>query len=147
MVHGGSITRAMVMNTITILGEKVATVAAQWADGRPLIDPAELPEVIGWTLKPEGLCRDDQCILVKDGSAIRVGDKLDLSAAAKATDHPTLLDADASIMVVGHSNAVRSAAFRNRLAPNFTLADLNGVSHSLSQYAGKKRLLVAFASW
>ena len=32
-------------------------------------------------------------------------------------------------------------------APAFTLPDLDGKPHSLSDYRGKKVLLVAYASW
>ncbi len=135
------------MKTITILGEEVTTVSGEWADGRPLIKPEDLPAATGWTLKPEGLCRGDQCVMVGDGSAIRVGDKLDLAAVANAADQPALVDADAGVVVVGRPNAARRAAVHDRLAPDFTLADLEGVSHRLSDYADKKRLLVAFSSW
>lgn len=135
------------MTTITILGDEVATATGEWADGRPLIEPDALAAAVGWTLKPEGLCRDDQCVLVGDGSAIRVGDKLDLAAVANAVDQPTVVDSDAGVVVLGQPSAIRQAALRDRLAPDFTLADLDGKSHSLSDYTGRKRLLVAFSSW
>ena len=135
------------MTTITVLGDEVATATGEWADGRPLIDPEGLAAAVGWTLKPEGLCRDDQCVLVGDGSAIKVGDKLDLAAVANAVDQPTVVDPDAGIVVLGQPNGSRRAALQDRQAPDFTLSDLDGTSHSLSDYAGKKRLLVAFSSW
>ena len=135
------------MTTITILGDEVATATGEWADGRPLVEPDALSAAVGWTLKPEGLCRDDQCVLVGDGSSIRVGDKLDLAAVANAVDQPTVVDPDAGIVVLGQPNATRQAALRDRVAPDLTLADLDGADHSLSDYTGKKRLLVAFSSW
>ena len=52
------------MTTITILGDEVATVAGEWADGCPLIEADALSAAVGWTLKPEGLCSGDQCVLV-----------------------------------------------------------------------------------
>lgn len=135
------------MTTITVLGDEVATTTGEWADGRPLIEPDGLTAAVGWTLKPEGLCRDDQCVLVGDGSAIKVGDKLDLAAVAVALDQPTVVDPDTSVVVLGQPNATRRAALRDRQAPDFVLADLDGVDRSLSDHAGKKRLLVAFSSW
>ena len=135
------------MTTITVLGDGVATTSGEWADERPLIDPDGLAAAVGWTLKPEGLCRDDQCVLVGDGSAIKVGDKLDLAAVANAVDQPTLVDPDAGIVVLGQPNSTRRAALQDRQAPDFTLSDLEGVEQSLFDYAGKKRLLVAFSSW
>ncbi len=135
------------MTTITILGDEVATASGEWVEGRPLVEPGALSAAIGWTLKPEGLCRDDMCVPVRDRSAIEVGDKVDLSVAADALDRPTLVDPDAGIVVLGQPNATRRAALRDRQAPDFTFADLDGVDRSLSDYAGKKRLLVAFSSW
>ena len=35
----------------------------------------------------------------------------------------------------------------SRLAPDFTLPDLHGTDHDFQQWQGRKRLLVAFASW
>ena len=135
------------MTTITILGDEVATASGEWVDGRPLVEPGALSAAIGWTLKPEGLCRDDMCVPVRDRSAIEVGNKVDLAVAATALDRPTLVDPDAGIVVLGQPNATRRAALRDRQAPDFTFADLDGVDRSLSDYAGKRRLLVAFSSW
>ncbi len=135
------------MTTITVLGDEVATTTGEWAEGRPLVEPDALSAAIGWTLKPEGLCRDDMCVPVRGRSAIEVGDKIDLAVAADALDRPTLVDPDAGIVVLGQPNATRRAALSDRQAPDFTFADLDGVERSLSDYAGKKRLLVAFSSW
>ena len=135
------------MTTITVLGDEVATASGEWAEGRPLVEPDALSAAIGWTLKPEGLCRDDMCVPVRERGAIEVGDKVDLAVAADALDRPTLVDPDTSAVVVGQPNGTRRAALRDRQAPDFTLADLDSVERSLSDYAGKKRLLVAFSSW
>ena len=135
------------MTTITVLGDEVASATGEWAEGRPLVEPDALSAAIGWTLKPEGLCRDDMCVPVRDRSAIEVGNKVDLAVAATALDRPTLVDPDAGIVVLGQPNATRRAALQDRQAPDFTFADLGGVDRSLSDYAGKKRLLVAFSSW
>ena len=75
------------------------------------------------------------------------GDKVDLAVAANALDRPTVVDPDAGTVVLGQPNGTRRAALQDRQAPDFTLADLNGVDRRLSDYAGKKRLLVAFSSW
>ncbi|NKB42347.1 MAG: hypothetical protein GKR86_15175, partial [Ilumatobacter sp.] len=41
----------------------------------PLVDAGSLPELIGWELKPEGLCRDEQCVIVTDREASRRSDR------------------------------------------------------------------------
>ena len=32
-------------------------------DGGPLVPIADLADTVGWTLKAEGLCRDDECVI------------------------------------------------------------------------------------
>ena len=135
------------MTTITVLGDEAATASGHWVDGQPLIEPSALSAATGWTLKPEGLCRDDVCVPVRDRSAIEVGGKVNVAVAASVLDRPILIDPDTSSVVLGQPNATRRAALLDRQAPDFTLADLDGVDRSLSHYAGKKRLLVAFSSW
>jgi hypothetical protein len=48
---------------------------------------------------------------------------------------------------IGESAVARRDALRSLDAPDFTLPDLDGTLHSLSQYRGKKVLLLSWASW
>jgi len=43
--------------------------------------------------------------------------------------------------------SVRARALASLEAPDFTLPDLDGRLHTLSNHRGKKVLLVAYASW
>jgi hypothetical protein len=56
-------------------------------------------------------------------------------------------DDAARIWVLGVGAAARSDALRSLEAPDFTLPDLEGRRHSLSDQRGKKVLLVTWASW
>ncbi len=53
-------------------------------EGGPLIDAAALESALGWTLKPEGLCKDDTCVIVPDRAALMSVDydESELSIAA-----------------------------------------------------------------
>ena len=135
------------MSTATIIGEAARTVEATAADGRLLLDPAQLPSALGWELKPEGLCRDDVCVPVRDRSALFVGDALDIGAVAGALGRPVVVDADARIAAVALPAEARRAALDSLVAPPVTLADLDGNLHDLAEWRGRKKLLVAFASW
>jgi len=50
-------------------------------------------------------------------------------------------------VAVGEPTTERHQAVYDRIAPNFTLPDLDGMPCSLSDWSGRKRLLVVFASW
>ena len=41
----------------------------------------------------------------------------------------------------------RREALEGRQAPDFELPDLDGVDHRLTEWDGRRRLLVAFATW
>ena len=116
-------------------------------DSGPLVDSEQLSELIGWTLKPEGLCRDERCVLVPDRTTIERDGVTDLHAVAALLDRPIAVDTDAGLVAIGAERAHRRAALRDLRAPDFTLPDLEGTFHSLADHRSKKRLLVAFSSW
>ena len=62
-------------------------------------------------------------------------------------DRPLALDAEERAAYLGTSAGDRGEALATLQAPDFTLADVEGKLHSLSDYRGKKILLVAYASW
>ena len=106
-----------------------------------------LPDALGWTLKPEGLCRDDVCVPVRDRDALVVGDRVDLVVAADALRRPVVVDADVGIVAIALDREQRATALQSLVAPDVTLHDLDGTPHALSQWRGQKRLLHAFSSW
>jgi hypothetical protein len=135
------------MPTVTVIAGDANTVDATIADGRILLDPDQLPSAVGWTLKPEGLCRDDACVPVRDRAALFHDERLDLTAVAGALGRPVVVDAEAGIVAVALDRAPRRDARQLLVAPDFELADLDGTRHRLSDWRGRKRLLHAFSSW
>ena len=103
---------------------------------------------LGWELHPEGLCRDGLCVPVPDGAGLEVdGGGVDLAALARVLDRPLALDLDERAAFLGVSAGERERALKSLVAPDFTLPDLAGRPHRLSDHRGKKVLLVAYASW
>jgi len=131
----------------TILSDDVGTVEATAHNDQLLIDPADLPDALGWELKPEGLCRGSVCVPVRDAAALIRDDKLDIAAVAAALGRPAIVDAPIGIAAVALAAERRQQALDGLRAPSFTLPDLDGVAHQLQEWRGDKKLLVAFASW
>lgn len=123
------------------------TVDAHREGGRVLVSPEDLELSLGWTLKPEGFCRDGACVPVAGTSGVVQAGAVDLAAFAGLLGRPLALDAEAGAACLGESAAQRSAAIRGGLAPEFTLPDLAGRRHSLGDWKGRKALLIAWASW
>ena len=113
---------------------------------RPTIPAEALEETLGWDLQPEGLCRGVVCVPV-DQSALVRDDGLDLGVLADALQRPLVTDQKHAVASMGASHHDRGQALASLEAPDFTLPDLDGNLHSLSDQRGKKVLLVAYASW
>ena len=113
---------------------------------RVLLAPEALGS-LGWELHPEGLCRDGLCVPVPDAAALDVNGRIDLSVLARTIDRPLAMDGEARAAYLGVSAPERGRVLRSLIAPDFTLPDLAGRPHRLSDYRGKKVLLVAYASW
>ncbi len=135
------------MPALTVLSDEARRVEADVTADQALIAPGDLPAALGWELKPEGLCRDDVCVPVRDPDALHDGDAIDLVAVASALDRPALLDGDDAVLAVGEPRALRHRATEGLVAPEFDLPDLEGTHHRLEEWRGRKKLLTAFASW
>ncbi len=121
--------------------------------GRPKnelwINRETLDELTGWQLKPEGLCKGDVCApLDAAGSEEWLdGDLVHASRVWERLGRPVLHDADATTWMLGEAAADRSRGLESLEAPDFTLPDIEGKLHSLSDFRGKKVFLATWASW
>jgi len=106
---------------------------------------ADAALVTGWTLKPEGMCRDDQCVSLP--SRAIGGGRVDVEAFWRRLGNPVLCSDDRETWVLGVGADDRNAGLAGLLAPDFTLPDLAGRSRTLSDLHGRKVLLVTWASW
>ena len=106
---------------------------------------ADAARVTGWTLKPEGMCRGDQCVPL--ASTAVVAGRVDVEAFWRRLGNPVLRSDDRETWVLGAGAEERNATLAGLMAPDFTLPDLSGKPHTLSDLRGKKVLLVTWASW
>jgi hypothetical protein len=74
-------------------------------------------------------------------------DGVRLGAVAAALGRPLAVDTAERGAWLGVAAGERARPLRDLTAPDFTLPDLSGRTHSLSEHRGKKRMLVAWGSW
>ncbi len=108
---------------------------------------ADLARATGWDLKPEGLCRADACVPVRDRAALGADGWVDLVALAAAIGHPVAVEQDPPTVAIGEPASARGAALASLDAPDITLGTVDGGSTSVRAHTGKKRLVVSFSSW
>jgi hypothetical protein len=139
------------MTTITVLADHESTADAEVVGDRVLVAPGELPRLLGWTLKAQGLCQDDVCVPLWDRAAVQpggdAGERVDLLGVAAALGRPAAFDDRSGTLAVGAPVELRRQALAGHTAPAFELPDLDGVLHPLEAWRDRKRLLFAFASW
>ena len=128
-------------------GERAVVVEVAIEGDRVRIAPHALRDALGWELGPQGLCRGELCVPVRDRAALVSEVGIDLAAFARAIDRSLALDAAERAAALGASASERCARLTSLEAPDFALPDLAGRVHRLSDQRGKKVLLVAYASW
>jgi hypothetical protein len=110
----------------------------------------DLTASTGWALKPQGFCLGDRCIPIppaRKSEFIEADDRFNLAAFARYLGQPVVHDDAAGVWLFGESADARARALRSLEAPDFRLPDLDGNLHALSDFRGKKVLLLSWASW
>ena len=134
-------------------GVATAVSAAPAASSDLWITTGDLSRATRFVIKPQGVCRDELCFpLPKNRKAEFVSKKgattwFNLSAFAKLIKQPVVVDQKNEVWYFGARDAEQNGYLASLEAPNFTLPDLNGKLHSLTDFRGKKVLLVTWASW
>ena len=101
----------------------------------------------GWQLKPEGLCRRDVCVPVRDAKTLTNHTHIDLVEFARVTNQNIVVDQQRKVVALAEHADARSEAMTTLEAPDFTLPDIHGRQVSFSDYNKRKRLLLAWSSW
>jgi peroxiredoxin len=140
------------MGRLRILAEASHEVDGHLSSGRAWVPVGVLPDVLGWSMRPEGLCRGDVCLplaaerrdeLVVDGM-VDLGGVAQLLGRASVTERG---DTASPVIALALDPESRRQALEDLHAPDFSLPDLAGSERSLSDWRGHKKLLVTFASW
>jgi hypothetical protein len=120
--------------------------------GQLWITTADLKRAARFEVKPQGVCRDELCFplpkarqqefIHKDTAA----SWFNMTAFAALVHQPVAHDAALATWYFGLRSDQRQQ-LSSLQAPDFTLPDLHGKLHRLSDFRGKKVLLVTWASW
>ena len=111
---------------------------------------ADLVAATGWERQPQGLCHGDRCVPIppaRESAFVAPDGRINLAEFARYLQAPVVHDDGAGVWLFGEAAVSRRDALRSLDAPDFRLPDLDGRMHALSDYRGKKVLLLSWASW
>jgi hypothetical protein len=137
------------MTTVLTDSREFDAAGAEAAGEALWLSAAEAEAATGWVAKPEGLCRGEVCVPLPAGREAEFvrGGRVNASALWRHLGRAVAHSDRGHVWVLGESARDRAAALASLEAPDFTLPDVGGRPHSLSDYRGKKVLLVTWASW
>jgi hypothetical protein len=135
---------------ITVIHEhKTLDVDARIKDNDLWLSSKDIEQKLGWAMKPEGLCQDEQCIPYpsdSEGDCLENG-YLNVSKFWDLMGKPILHDEMKETWLLGAGHKERAEKLASLDAPDFSLPDLDGELHSLSDYRGKRIFLTTWSSW
>lgn len=145
LTSSGAMLAAAAPATATVLyGDRsVSLDHARPQGGELWVRPKDLPNINEFALKPQGACRADICIPIP--KSLTKGGWFDLTGFARKTGEAFI--ADSGVWSFGEIPVLRGAYLNSRIAPEFSVPDRKGRLVRLSDFRGKKVLVVTWASW
>ena len=137
----------MTVGQIISIDGQVTAVELSEQSGKVSVSNLVLEQATGWSLKSEGLCRDQVCVPVRNVQALIKDDQVDLAEFARLVQQNIVIDPQRKVVVFGEQAQIRGTEMATLEAPNFTLPDIHGRQVSFSDYNRRKRLLLAWSSW
>jgi hypothetical protein len=110
------------------------------------VDEHEFEARTGWSIKPQGACKAEACVLLPETTRLDDG-RLDAHVLSDRLGMPLVADEPHGIWALGPETAVNGRALTSAIAPELELPDADGNPFKLSSLRGRKVLLVAWASW
>jgi hypothetical protein len=137
------------MTTVLTESGEFTAAEAESAGDALWLSAGEADAATGWVAKAEGLCRGEVCVPLPPGRELEfVRDaRINVAALWRHLGRPVAHSERGHVWALGASARDRAATLQSLEAPDFSLPDASGHSHSLSDYRGKKVLLVTWASW
>jgi hypothetical protein len=139
---------------VVIYDGKATEVTVSAAESKDLwVTMKDLARATRFVVKPQGICRDELCFPIpKAKKADFISKKgrvtlFNMSEFARLLKQPVATDEQNGVWYFGARPDDQNAYLESLEAPNFTLPDAKGRMRSLSDFRGKKVLLVTWASW
>jgi hypothetical protein len=107
------------------------------------VQKQDLPRINEFEVKPQGACRADVCIPLS--KTLKNGDWFNLTGFAHKIGETVV--ADQNVYSLGEIPVLRGSFYNSRIAPDFAVPDRKGKVIHLSDFRGKKTLVITWASW
>jgi len=145
---------AMAQGATVLYKERVVEISETLPDASELwVKPEDLTRINDFELKPQGACLADLCVPVlqdrdSDMYVTRRGQGwFNVTGPADKLQQAWVADYDDGVFSFGVMPLERQSFFRGGVAPDFELPDRDGNIVRLSDFKGKKVLLLTWASW
>jgi hypothetical protein len=133
---------------------RVVEVARTLDDPNDLwVVPEDLTRINDFVLKPEGACLAELCIPVRQDRdsemfVTRAGQGwFNVTELARRLQQAYVLDSEHAVWSFGNIPAARNAFLQSAVAPDFALPNREGKLVRLSDFRGRKVLVITWASW
>jgi hypothetical protein len=127
-----------------LFGENAVSLDKVRTEGDSLwVQSKDLPRINEFEVKPQGACRADVCIpLAKN---LKSGEWFNLTGFANKIGETVVKDEN--VYSFGEIPVLRGSFYNSRIAPDFAVPDRQGRVVHLSDFRGKKALILTWASW
>ena len=115
--------------------------------------PDDLTRINDFVLKPEGACLEELCVPVRQDRdselfVTRAGQGwFNVTELARRLQQSFVVDHEHAVWSFGNIPVTRNAFLQSAMAPDFALPDREGKLVRLSDFRGKKVLVITWASW
>ena len=135
-----------------LYNDRVVEVTRTLADPDDLwVVPEDLTRISAFALKGNRICLEAVCVPAGPNSDVRISRSgqtwISLTELARQLKQAVAVDAERGVWSFGEVPATRASFLESAMAPDFSLPNRQGQQVRLSDFRGKKVLLVTWASW